>query len=143
STTLFRAEQTVLCGGVSELIKTGFEVLTEAGYQPEVAYFEVLHEMKLIVDLMYEGGVSKMYWPVSDNAEYGGYTRGPRVNTPETKPAMKKVLGDMQSGQYAEELVDEVESGQKEFTRHREELAKHPIEETGAKLRPMMSWLND
>src|SRR5690606_40530802 len=98
STTLFRAEQTVLCGGVSELIRSGFEVLTEAGYQPEVAYFEVLHEMKLIVDHMYEGGVSKMYWSVSDNAEYGGYTRGPRVITQEAKAAMKKILGEIQSG---------------------------------------------
>ncbi|CNF95521.1 ketol-acid reductoisomerase [Mycobacterium tuberculosis] len=136
-------EQSVLCGGVSELIKTGFEVLTEAGYQPEVAYFEVLHEMKLIVDLMYEGGIAKMYWSVSDNAEYGGYSRGPRVITPETKAAMKKILGEIQSGQYAKELVDEFEGGQKQFQAYRDELAEHPIEKTGAELRPMMSWLND
>ncbi len=133
----------MLCGGVSELIKTGFEVLTEAYYQPEVAYFEVLHEMKLIVDLMYEGGIHKMYWSVSDNAEYGGYSRGPRVITPETKAAMKKILGEIQSGQYAKELVDEFEGGQKQFQQYRDELAAHPIEKTGAELRPMMSWLND
>ena len=136
-------EQTVLCGGVSELIKTGFEVLTEAGYQPEVAYFEVLHELKLIIDLIYEGGISKMYWSVSDNAEYGGYSRGPRVITPETKAAMKKILGEIQSGQYAKELVDEFEGGQKQFQQYRDEMAEHPIEKTGAELRPMMSWLND
>ncbi|MEU4328129.1 ketol-acid reductoisomerase [Nonomuraea dietziae] len=134
-------EQAVLCGGVSELIKAGFETLIEAGYQPEVAYFECLHEMKLIVDLMYEGGVSKMYWSVSDTAEYGGYTRGPRVVTEETKKEMKRILAEIQDGTFARQLVDEFEGGQKEFTRYREELAEHPIEKTGAKLRPMMSWL--
>ncbi|MFE3452330.1 ketol-acid reductoisomerase [Nonomuraea sp. NPDC059194] len=134
-------EQAVLCGGVSELIKAGFETLIEAGYQPEVAYFECLHEMKLIVDLMYEGGVSKMYWSVSDTAEYGGYTRGPRVVTEETKKEMKRILAEIQDGTFARQLVEEFEGGQKEFTRHREELAEHPIEKTGAKLRPMMSWL--
>ncbi|WP_253879618.1 ketol-acid reductoisomerase [Actinomadura rupiterrae] len=136
-------EQAVLCGGASELVKTGFEVLTEAGYQPEVAYFEVLHELKLIVDLMYEGGISKMYWSVSDNAEYGGLTRGPRVITPETKKAMEKILGEIQSGEYAKELINEFESGQAKFAEYRKRTAEHPIEETGAKLRPMMSWLND
>ncbi|RFU41280.1 ketol-acid reductoisomerase [Actinomadura logoneensis] len=136
-------EQAVLCGGASELVKTGFEVLTEAGYQPEVAYFEVLHELKLIVDLMYEGGISKMYWSVSDNAEYGGLTRGPRVITPETKKAMQAILGEIQSGEYAKELIEEFESGQAKFAEYRKNLAAHPIEETGAKLRPMMSWLND
>ncbi|MEV4162457.1 ketol-acid reductoisomerase [Nonomuraea dietziae] len=134
-------EQAVLCGGVSELIKAGFETLIEAGYQPEVAYFECLHEMKLIVDLMYEGGVSKMYWSVSDTAEYGGYTRGPRVVTDETKKEMKRILAEIQDGTFARQLVEEFEGGQKEFTRYREELAEHPIEKTGAKLRPMMSWL--
>ncbi|MEU4543843.1 ketol-acid reductoisomerase [Nonomuraea dietziae] len=134
-------EQAVLCGGVSELIKAGFETLIEAGYQPEVAYFECLHEMKLIVDLMYEGGVSKMYWSVSDTAEYGGYTRGPRVVTEETKKEMKRILAEIQDGTFARQLVEEFEGGQKEFTRYREELAEHPIEKTGAKLRPMMSWL--
>jgi ketol-acid reductoisomerase len=136
-------EQVVLCGGLSELIKNGFEVLTEAGYQPEVAYFETLHEVKLIVDLIYEGGISKMYWSVSDNAEYGGYSRGPRIITPDTKAEMKRILADIQSGEYARELVAEFEGGQAQFAKYREELAEHPIEKTGATLRPMMSWLND
>ncbi|KAB2342412.1 ketol-acid reductoisomerase [Actinomadura rudentiformis] len=136
-------EQAVLCGGLSELIKAGFETLIEAGYQPEVAYFECLHEVKLIVDLMYEGGISKMYWSVSDTAEYGGYTRGPRVVTRDTKAEMKKILGEIQSGQFAKELVAEFEGGQVQFGKYREELAEHPIEKTGAALRPMMSWLND
>ncbi|MEV4578086.1 ketol-acid reductoisomerase [Nonomuraea jabiensis] len=134
-------EQAVLCGGVSELIKAGFETLIEAGYQPEVAYFECLHEMKLIVDLMYEGGISKMYWSVSDTAEYGGYTRGPRVITDETRQEMRRILGEIQDGTFARQLVEEFDSGQKEFQRHRDELAENPIEKTGAKLRPMMSWL--
>ncbi|GGQ02829.1 ketol-acid reductoisomerase (NADP(+)) 1 [Streptosporangium pseudovulgare] len=134
-------EQAVLCGGVSELIKAGFETLIEAGYQPEVAYFECLHEMKLIVDLMYEGGIHKMYWSVSDTAEYGGYSRGPRVVTEETKKEMKRILDEIRSGEFARELVDEFDSGQKKFTAYREDLAQHPIETTGAKLRPMMSWL--
>ncbi|HEX2312270.1 MAG TPA: ketol-acid reductoisomerase [Thermomonospora sp.] len=136
-------EQAVLCGGVSELIKAGFETLIEAGYQPEVAYFECLHEMKLIVDLMYEGGIQKMYWSVSDTAEYGGYTRGPRVVTPETKAAMKQILAEVQSGEFARELVNEFDGGQVNHLKYREELGNHPIEQTGAKLRPMMSWLSD
>ncbi|MEU9837341.1 ketol-acid reductoisomerase [Streptosporangium sp. NPDC048047] len=134
-------EQAVLCGGVSELIKAGFETLIEAGYQPEVAYFECLHEMKLIVDLMYEGGIHKMYWSVSDTAEYGGYSRGPRIVTEETKKEMQRILAEIRSGEFARELVDEFDSGQKKFTAYREDLAQHPIETTGAKLRPMMSWL--
>ncbi|MER6002096.1 ketol-acid reductoisomerase [Nonomuraea sp. NPDC051941] len=134
-------EQAVLCGGVSELIKAGFETLIEAGYQPEVAYFECLHEMKLIVDLMYEGGISKMYWSVSDTAEYGGYTRGPRVITDETRQEMRRILAEIQDGTFARQLVEEFDGGQKEFQRHRDELAENPIEKTGAKLRPMMSWL--
>ncbi|MGP3956111.1 ketol-acid reductoisomerase [Nonomuraea sp. 3N208] len=134
-------EQAVLCGGVSELIKAGFDTLIEAGYQPEVAYFECLHEMKLIVDLMYEGGISKMYWSVSDTAEYGGYTRGPRVIGDEARQEMRRILGEIQDGSFARELVDEFDSGQKKFTQYREELAEDPIEKTGAKLRPMMSWL--
>ncbi|NUP64247.1 MAG: ketol-acid reductoisomerase [Nonomuraea sp.] len=134
-------EQAVLCGGVSELIKAGFETLIEAGYQPEVAYFECLHEMKLIVDLMYEGGISKMYWSVSDTAEYGGYTRGPRIITDETRQEMRRILAEIQDGTFARQLVEEFDGGQKEFTRYREELAENPIEKTGAKLRPMMSWL--
>lgn len=134
-------EQAVLCGGVSELIKAGFDTLIEAGYQPEVAYFECLHEMKLIVDLMYEGGISKMYWSVSDTAEYGGYTRGPRVIGDEARQEMRRILGEIQDGSFARELVDEFDSGQKKFSQYREELAEDPIEKTGAKLRPMMSWL--
>ncbi|MEV0615613.1 ketol-acid reductoisomerase [Nonomuraea sp. NPDC050404] len=134
-------EQAVLCGGVSELIKAGFDTLIEAGYQPEVAYFECLHEMKLIVDLMYEGGISKMYWSVSDTAEYGGYTRGPRVVNDETRQEMRRILGEIQDGTFARQLVEEFDSGQKEFQRHRDELAEDAIEKTGAKLRPMMSWL--
>ncbi|MFI6732510.1 ketol-acid reductoisomerase [Nonomuraea sp. NPDC050451] len=134
-------EQAVLAGGISELIKAGFETLIEAGYQPEVAYFECLHEMKLIVDLMYEGGISKMYWSVSDTAEYGGYTRGPRVITDETRQEMRRILGEIQDGSFARELVEEFDSGQKEFQRYRDELAENPVEKTGATLRPMMSWL--
>jgi len=136
-------EQAVLCGGISELIKAGFETLVEAGYQPEVAYFECLHEMKLIVDLMYEGGIGKMYWSVSDTAEYGGYTRGPRVITDETKQAMRKILEQVKDGSFVRELIEEFDSGQASFKRYREELAAHPIEKTGAKLRPMMSWLKN
>src|SRR5690606_35692270 len=135
--------QAVLCGGISELIKAGFETLVEAGYQPEVAYFECLHEMKLIVDLMYEGGIGKMYWSVSDTAEYGGYTRGPRVITDETKQAMRKILEQVKDGSFVRELIEEFDSGQASFKRYREELAAHPIEKTGAKLRPMMSWLKN
>ncbi|NUR86807.1 MAG: ketol-acid reductoisomerase [Nonomuraea sp.] len=134
-------EQAVLCGGVSELIRAGFETLIEAGYQPEVAYFECLHEMKLIVDLMYEGGISKMYWSVSDTAEYGGYTRGPRVVTDETRAEMRRILGEIQDGTFARELVEEFDGGQKKFQEYRKELAETSIEQTGAKLRPMMSWL--
>jgi ketol-acid reductoisomerase len=136
-------EQAVLCGGLSELIKAGFETLIEAGYQPEVAYFECLHEVKLIVDLMYEGGISKMYWSVSDTAEYGGYSRGPRLVNDQTKAEMKKILGEIQSGEFAKELVSEFEGGQEQFAKYRKEHAEHPIEVTGGKLRPMMSWLND
>ncbi|MFI0356686.1 ketol-acid reductoisomerase [Actinomadura sp. 9N407] len=136
-------EQVVLCGGLSELIKAGFEVLIEDGYQPEVAYFECLHEVKLIVDLMYEGGLSKMYWSVSDTAEYGGYSRGGRVINADTKAEMKKILAEIKSGEFAKELVAEFEGGQTQFAKYREELAAHPIEQTGGKLRPMMSWLND
>lgn len=134
-------EQAVLCGGVSELIKAGFQTLIEAGYQPEVAYFECLHEMKLIVDLMYEGGLGKMYWSVSDTAEYGGYTRGPRVVNDETRQAMREILAEIQDGRFADELIEEFDGGQQRFRRYREELAEDPIEVTGARLRPMMSWL--
>jgi len=136
-------EQTVLCGGVSELIKAGFDTLVEAGYQPEVAYFECLHEMKLIVDLMYEGGLSKMYWSVSDTAEYGGDTRGPRLIDERTKEEMRRILGEIRDGTFARELVEEFDSGRPNFLKRREALHAEQIEQVGAKLRPLMSWLAD
>src|SRR5687768_1591271 len=135
-------EQAVLCGGVSELIKAGFDTLIEAGYQPEVAYFECLHEMKLIVDLIYEGGLSKMRWSVSDTAEYGDYTRGPRIVTSETKAEMRRILDEIRSGQFAEEWVAEDDAGRPTYTKLAEEGAAHPIEEVGARLRPLMSWID-
>ncbi|QBI52968.1 ketol-acid reductoisomerase [Streptomonospora litoralis] len=134
-------EQTVLCGGLAELIKAGFSTLTEAGYQPEVAYFECLHEVKLIVDLMYEGGISKMNWSVSDNAEYGGYTRGPRIITEQTREEMRRVLSEIQDGSYAREMVAEFDEGRPNFLKRREAEQGEPIEQVGAELRPLMSWL--
>jgi ketol-acid reductoisomerase len=134
-------EQTVLCGGVSELIKAGFDSLVEAGYQPEVAYFECLHEMKLIVDLMYEGGLSKMYWSVSDTAEYGGYTRGPRLIDERTKEEMRRILAEIRDGSFARELVEEFDSGRPNFLKRREGLHAEQIEQVGSRLRPLMSWL--
>ncbi len=134
-------EQAVLCGGLSELIKAGFTTLTEAGYQPEVAYFECLHEVKLIVDLMYEGGISKMYWSVSDNAEYGGYTRGSRVITEQTREEMRRILAEVRDGTYANELVSEFDAGKPNFLKRREAEQNEPIEKVGAELRPLMSWL--
>jgi ketol-acid reductoisomerase len=136
-------EQAVLCGGVSELIKAGYETLIEAGYQPEVAYFECLHEMKLIVDLMYEGGISKMYWSVSETAEYGGYTRGPRLITDATKAEMRKILAEVRDGSFAQEWIDEYDNGLPNYKRYFQEHQEHPIEVTGRKLRPMMSWIAD
>ncbi len=135
-------EQAVLCGGISELIKAGFSTLVEAGYQPEVAYFECLHEMKLIVDLMYEGGISKMYWSVSDTAEFGGYTRGPRLINEQTREEMRRILAEVRDGSFTRELVDEFDGGRPNFTKRREaEQAEH-IEQVGAQLRPLMSWLD-
>jgi ketol-acid reductoisomerase len=134
-------EQAVLCGGVSELIKAGFGTLVEAGYQPEVAYFECLHEMKLIVDLMYEGGLSKMYWSVSDTAEYGGYTRGPRVVNEQTRHEMRRILAEVRDGSFTRELVSEFDSGRPNFLKRREALRAEQIEQVGARLRPLMSWL--
>jgi ketol-acid reductoisomerase len=136
-------EQAVLCGGVSELIKAGFDTLVAAGYQPEAAYFECLHEMKLIVDLMYEGGLTKMRWSVSDTAEFGDYTRGRRIITEQTREEMRKILSEIQDGSFAKELVEEFDGGRPNFLKRREEEQNSPIEQTGAKLRPMMSWLND
>ncbi len=134
-------EQAVLCGGSAELIKAGFEVLTEAGYPPELAYFECLHEMKLIVDLYYEGGLSLMNFSVSDTAEYGGMTRGPRLITSETKKEMKNILEEIQKGRFAKEFLDEYNSGQNEMNRLRKNNSEHPIEKIGQKLRAMMSWI--
>jgi ketol-acid reductoisomerase len=134
-------EQAVLCGGSAELIKAGFEVLTEAGYPPELAYFECMHEMKLIVDLYYEGGLSRMNYSVSDTAEYGGMTRGPRIITEETKKAMRAVLKEVQDGSFAKEFIKENQSGRNEMNRLRKENENHPIEKVGAELRKMMSWL--
>jgi ketol-acid reductoisomerase len=136
-------EQVVLCGGLSELIKAGFETLIEAGYQPEVAYFECLHEVKLIVDLIYEGGLSKMYWSVSETAEYGGYTRGPRIVTNDTKVEMKKILGEIQDGSFAREWIAEYDNGLPNYKRYYKEHVEHPIEVTGRELRPMMSWITE
>jgi ketol-acid reductoisomerase len=136
-------EQTVLCGGISELIKAGFDTLVAAGYQPEAAYFECLHEMKLIVDLMYEGGLSKMYWSVSDTAEFGGYTRGPRLVNETTRAEMRKILSEIQDGSFARELIAEFDAGKPNFLKHREAARAEQIEEVGAQLRPLMSWLAD
>ncbi len=135
-------EQAVLCGGASALVQTGFEVLTEAGYAPEIAYFECLHELKLIVDLMYEGGIARMRYSVSDTAEYGDYSRGPRVVDARTKEEMKKILGEIQDGTFAREWIAEDDNGRPNFLKWREEGAAHPIEATGKKLRGMMSWVD-
>ncbi len=134
-------EQAVLCGGLSALIKAGFETLIEAGYQPELAYFECLHEVKLIVDLVVEGGLATMRDSISNTAEYGDYTRGPRVVTAQTKAEMKKILSEIQSGQFAREFVLENQSGKPGFTAMRRQEAEHPIEEVGKDLRAMFSWL--
>jgi ketol-acid reductoisomerase len=135
-------EQAVLCGGTSALVQAGFETLVEAGYQPEVAYFECLHELKLIVDLMYEGGLSKMRWSISDTAEYGDYTRGPRIVTDATKAEMKRILGEIRDGSFAREWVAEDDAGRPQFTKYAEEGKNHPIEQVGAKLRPLMAWID-
>jgi len=134
-------EQTVLCGGSAALVKAGFEILTEAGYQPEIAYFEVLHELKLIVDLYYRGGLSFMNYSVSDTAEYGGYTVGPRVITEESKKAMREALKRIQSGEFAKEWIAEYASGGAKFKKLREAEAAHPVEQVGAELRKMMTWI--
>ena len=136
-------EQAVLCGGLTSLIKKGFETLVEAGYQPEIAYFECLHEMKLIVDLIYEGGMDRMRYSISNTAEYGDLTRGEAVVGDATRQAMKKVLADIQSGEFAREFIAEYRSGNKHFNALREAEKKLPIEEVGAQLRGMMDWLPD
>jgi ketol-acid reductoisomerase len=134
-------EQAVLCGGTSALVQAGFETLVKAGYQPEVAYFECLHELKLIVDLLHEGGLSWMRYSVSDTAEYGDYSRGPRIVTGETKAEMAKILAEVQSGEFAREWIAEDDQGRPNFTRMREAGRDHQIERTGKPLRAMMSWL--
>jgi ketol-acid reductoisomerase len=134
-------EQTTLCGGISHLIKAAYETLVEAGYQPEVAYFECMHEMKLIVDLFYQGGLAYMRYSVSDTAEYGDYTRGPRVVSDATKAEMKKILAEIQSGQFAREWVLENQANRAGFLAMRRRDADHPIEEVGKRLRAMMAWI--
>jgi ketol-acid reductoisomerase len=133
-------EQAVLCGGASHLVQYGFEVLTEAGYQPQIAYFEVLHELKLIVDLMWEGGIAKQRWSVSDTAEYGDYVSGPRVIDEHVKENMKAVLADIQSGAFAERFIKDHDAGAPEFKALREKGAQHPIEATGRELRALFAW---
>ncbi len=134
-------EQAVLCGGMSKLVQTGFEVLTEAGYQPEVAYFECLHEMKLIVDLMYEGGIAKQRWSVSDTAEYGDYVSGPRVIDAAVKDHMRQLLAEIKDGSFAARFIADQDAGAPEFKRLRAEGEAHPIEATGRELRKLMSWV--
>src|SRR3978361_2129115 len=135
-------EQAVLCGGASRLVQYGFEVLTEAGYAPEIAYFECLHELKLIVDLMYEGGIAKQRWSVSDTAEYGDYTSGPKVIDEHVKAAMGDVLARIKDGSWAAEFIADQDAGAPDFKRRRAQAEAHPIEETGRKLRGLMSWVS-
>jgi ketol-acid reductoisomerase len=135
-------EQAVLCGGVSALVQAGFETLVEAGYQPEIAYFECLHELKLIVDLMYRGGLSFMRYSISDTAEHGDYTAGPKIITHETRATMRQILADIQNGAFAEEWIEENQQGQKTFLSRRRAAQHHTIEEVGKQLRGMMPWLN-
>ena len=134
-------EQAVLCGGMSRLVQAGFETLVNAGYQPEIAYFECLHEMKLIVDLMYEGGIAKQRWSVSDTAEYGDYVSGKRVIDAHVEENMRAVLADIQSGAFAARFIADQDAGAPEFKRLRAEQEQHPIEETGRRLRGLMSWV--
>jgi ketol-acid reductoisomerase len=134
-------EQSVLCGGLTHLILAGYETLVDAGYAPEMAYFECLHEVKLIVDLLYEGGMANMRYSISNTAEYGDYTRGPRLITDETKKEMKKILSEIQSGQFAKEWMNEHRSGQIKFAAMRKQQAEHPIEKVGEKLRTLMPWI--
>jgi ketol-acid reductoisomerase len=135
-------EQAVLCGGIAALVKAGFETLVEAGYQPEIAYFECLHELKLIVDLIYRGGLSYMRYSCSNTAEYGDYTAGPRIVTNETRIAMKKLLTEIQNGIFARNFIEENKTGRKKFDEIRRQEAKHPIEEIGIKLRASMPFLD-
>ena len=131
----------MLCGGASALVQAGFETLTEAGYQPEVAYFECLHELKLIVDLMYEGGIAKQRWSVSDTAEYGDYTSGPYIIDASVKARMQDVLANIQSGKWAEGFIADQDAGAPKFKEFREQSESHPIEQTGRELRKLMAWV--
>ncbi len=136
-------EQTILCGGITALITAAYETLTEAGYQPESAYFETMHELKLIVDLLYEGGMEYMRYSISDTAEYGDYTRGPRVITSETKKEMRRILDEIQSGEFAREWILENQAGRPRFNALRRQSVEHPIGEVGREIRAMMSWLRE
>ena len=136
-------EQAVLCGGMSHLVQAGFDTLVEAGYQPEVAYFECLHELKLIVDLMVEGGITKQRWSISDTAEYGDYVSGPRVIDDHVRQNLKAILADIQSGAFAKRFIDDQDAGAVEFKKLRDAEAAHPIEPVGKELRKMFSWLKD
>jgi ketol-acid reductoisomerase len=135
-------EQAVLCGGATSLVLAGFETLVEAGYKPEMAYFECLHELKLIVDLMYEGGIANMRYSISNTAEYGDLTRGPRIVNGTTKDEMKKILAEIQSGKFAKEYIDEYKAGNSNFDKMRSDGEKHPIESVGEELRSMMPWIS-
>ena len=132
----------MLCGGVSELVKAAFETLVDAGYEPELAYFECMHELKLIVDLFYQGGLNYMRYSISNTAEFGDYTRGPRIVTDETREEMKKILKEIQSGQFAREWILENRSGQPVFKALRRQDREHPVEQVGQQLRSMMSWID-
>ncbi|MCZ9348937.1 ketol-acid reductoisomerase [Streptomyces mutabilis] len=136
-------EQAVLCGGTAALVKAGFETLTEAGYQPEIAYFECLHELKLIVDLMYEGGLEKMRWSISETAEWGDYVTGPRIITDATKAEMKKVLAEIQDGTFATNWMDEYHGGLKKYNEYKQQDSEHLLETTGKELRKLMSWVDE
>ncbi|MEU0249822.1 ketol-acid reductoisomerase [Streptomyces sp. NPDC006235] len=136
-------EQVVLCGGTAALVKAGFETLTEAGYQPEIAYFECLHELKLIVDLMYEGGLEKMRWSISETAEWGDYVTGPRIITDATKAEMKKVLAEIQDGTFARTWMDEYHGGLKKYNEYKTQDSEHLLETTGKELRKLMSWVDE
>jgi ketol-acid reductoisomerase len=135
-------EQVVLCGGVSELVKAGFETLVEAGYQPEMAYFECLHELKLIVDLLYQGGLNYMRYSISNTAEFGDYTRGPRIVTEQTRAEMRRILAEIQSGQFARDWILENKANRPMFQAYRRQERNHPVEQVGAKLRRMMKWID-
>ncbi|KUM82903.1 MULTISPECIES: ketol-acid reductoisomerase [Streptomyces] len=136
-------EQAVLCGGTAALVKAGFETLTEAGYQPEIAYFECLHELKLIVDLMYEGGLEKMRWSISETAEWGDYVTGPRIITDSTKAEMKKILAEIQDGTFAREWMAEYHGGLKKYNEYKQQDSEHLLETTGKQLRKLMSWVDE